>query len=165
MAEEVSANTGPPVLLQRPGPLVWGLSTKAVAHGEPVPVVLWLYNPTNTNRGVGTCDINDFYSSGIDVFDSSGHRVSAVSEQPAAQDPHTVNLPLRSCFGFAIPPHTCMHGSFSQPGQFGLVRDLLQYYSLPPGRYVIVASERDQAGNPVARTLSNPQNGLRVEVE
>src|ERR1700736_3434642 len=61
MAEQVSAETGHPVILQRPGPLVWGLSTKTVAHGEPIPVLLWLYNPTNKPQVVMTCNGIDWF--------------------------------------------------------------------------------------------------------
>jgi hypothetical protein len=48
-----------------------------------------------------------------------------------------------------------MEGDFST--------DLRAYYSLPPGRYVIVASERKD-GQPVPRIVSNPSNGLWVEI-
>jgi hypothetical protein len=167
MAEEVSADTGQPVIFQRPGPLVWGLSTKTVAHREPIPVLLWLYNPTNKTQSVLTCnDIDWFWSSGIDVFDFSGQRMLTVLERQQMQDPHIVKMFLCSRnFNIDIPPHTCMHGRFSQPIWSDFGRDLREYYSLPPGRYVIVPSETDQAGNPVARTISNPQNALRFEVE
>jgi hypothetical protein len=165
MAEQVSPDTGQPVIFQLPGPLVWGLSTKTVAHGDPIPVLLWVYNPTNKPQAVSTCGIDRFWSSGIDVFDSSGQRMLTLFEQQQMQDPNIINLFLCSRdIDIDIPPHSCMHGRFSKlDWDFG--RDLRHYYSLPLGRYALVPSEKDQAGNPVARTLSNPQNGLRVEVQ
>jgi hypothetical protein len=166
MAEQVSEDTGQPVIFQRPGPLVWGLSTKTVAHGEPIPVLLWLYNPTNKPQAVMTCSgIDWFWVSGIDVFDSSGQRMVTLSEQQHMQDPNII--PEFMCgreFAIDIPPHTCMHGRFSKL-EYDLGRDLHMYYSLPPGRYVIVPSEKDSFGRLVTTALPNLQNGLRIEVE
>jgi hypothetical protein len=166
MAEQVSEDTGQPVIFQRPGPLVWGLSTKTVAHGEPIPVLLWLYNPTNKSQAVMTCSgIDWFWFSGIDVFDSSGQRMLTLSEQQRMQDPNII--PWFMCgrnFAIDIPPNTCMHGRFSKL-EYDLGRDLHMYYSLPPGRYVIVPSEKDPEGKLVSTALPNLQNGLRIEVE
>jgi len=165
MAEQVSADTGQPVIFQRPGQLVWGLSTKAGTYGDSIPVLLWLYNPTNKPQAVATCSDIDWFWFSIDVFDSSGKRLLSLSEQKSMQDPNVVVLFMCSRnFTFSIPPHTCMHGAFSILNR-DFARDLRESYSLPTGQYVIVTSEKDAGGRPLATALPNLRNGLRVEVQ
>jgi hypothetical protein len=162
-AAEISADTGQPVIFGR-GPVTWGLSTKDVSYGEPIPVLLWLYNSTDEPQPVMRCqDIDCFWLSDINLFDSTGHRVLSIAEQkePKLRDSGRVRISSYH-LPIYIPPHTLVHGRFSKQDH-DFARDLQSYYSLPPGRYLIVSSETDQGGN--TKTPSNRQNGLRLVVQ
>lgn len=173
MAEQVSEDTGRPVILDyQRGPLIWGLSTKRVAYGQPIPLLLWLYNPTDKPAGVATCsDIGFFWTFRMSVFDSSGERVLSREEQrmlsdlqkPPAEPRFTIVPVCARNFSIYIPPHTIRHGNFSTL-EFDFSWDLREHYSLSPGRYVIVASELDQNFRRIEKTLSNPQSGLQIEI-
>src|SRR4029077_18367957 len=92
--EEVSRDTGEPVIFWR-GPVTWALSTNAVSYGEPIPVLLWLYNSTDEPQSVMTCqNIDWFWLSDINIFDSAGHRVPSLAEQqePKLQDSGRVRI-------------------------------------------------------------------------
>jgi hypothetical protein len=161
--EEVSADTGEPVIFGR-GSITWGLSTKAVSYGEPIPVLLWLYNSTDEPQPVMRCqDIDCFWFSDINLFDSAGHRVLSIAEQkePKLRDSGRVRISSYH-LPIYIPPHTLMHGRFSKQDP-NFARDLQSYYSLPPGQYLIVPSQSDQDGN--MKTPSDRQNGLRLVVQ
>jgi hypothetical protein len=160
--EEVSADTGQPVIFER-GPVTWGLSTKAVSYGEPIPVLLWLYNSTDEPQPVTRCqNIDCFWLSDIRVFDSLGHRVLSIAEQKEPKLRQGGRVSISSYhLPIYIPPHTFVHGRFSKQ-DLDLARDLQSYYSLPPGQYLIVPSQRDQDGQ--TKTPSDRQNGLRVVI-
>jgi hypothetical protein len=168
-AKDVTDDTGLPVMLPSKGPLTWGLSTRPAAYGDEIPVILWLDNPTDKPQPVWTCmNIDWFWLSGILVFDSAGQRVLNVSEEKQFRESGTkppAGRELMGCtrnFPINIPPHTCMHGIFSQPA-YDFVRDLRTYYSLPPGRYFIAQAGADD--KPVGGAPPDPANGLSVTVE
>src|SRR5262249_267160 len=109
-------------------------------------------------------DIDLFWHYGIDVFDSSGHRILTKAEERARPNPQ--NRDLQKCtrnVPIPIPPHGVLHGNFSNMGS-RLSRDLRTEYDLVPGKYVIVASELGANERQIERTLLNPPNGLRIEV-
>jgi hypothetical protein len=173
--EEVSPDTGRPVMLPSKNGVVWGLSTNPVHYGEPISVLLWLNNPTDEPQSVMTCGgIDYFWARGIDIFDSAGHRVLTRAEEKRktaiSQNPEQIPLPSRledtwMCdrnFPITIPPHACMHGTFSSlPYDFS--RDLRTYYELPPGRYYIVRKESTATAEKTA-FLPDPSQGLAVDV-
>jgi hypothetical protein len=100
------------------GSLTWGLSTKETPYPELIPVFLWLYNPTDESDSVSTCGIDQFWLSGIDVFDSSGHRVLSreeKGEKKARDSGRTTMMVYSANIAIVIPPHTCMHNSFPNP--------------------------------------------------
>jgi len=164
-AENMSEDTGRPVVFPSCGPLIWGLSTKPTPYGKEIRVLLWLYNPTDKPQPVWTCmGIDFFWLLGIDVFDSAGQRVLGRSEEKERNDPRRpVIMGCTRNFPINIPPHTCVHGSFSKP-DYDFTRDLGEYYSLPPGRYFIVPGERGPDYRPVTRTLPDPSIGLELTV-
>jgi len=127
-----------------------------------------MYNSTDEPKSAFTCtDIDVFWVSGIDVFDSSGQRMQSLEEEEKRISPGDIVKWLPMCsrnFMFSVPPHSCVHGTFSQL-EPDFSRDLRRYYSLPPGRYVIVPAERGRDGTPVNRTLPEPNNGLTVIVQ
>jgi hypothetical protein len=163
--ENISEDTGRPVVFPSCGPLIWGLSTKPTPYGKKILVLLWLYNPTDKPQAVWTCmGIDFFWLSGIDVFDSAGQRVLSRTEEEVKKDPRrTVMMGCARNFPINIPPHTCVHGSFSNP-DYDFTRDLSDYYALPPGRYFIVAGKRGPDNLPVPRTQPDPSIGLAVTV-
>jgi hypothetical protein len=147
-----SADTGQPILFRR-GHLIWGLSTRPVSPGEKLLVVLWLYNPSEAPISVMTCaDIDHFWSREIEVFDSAGKRIlSRTEERRLAEEKRNPGgfLPEEpfQCwrnFDIAIPPRTCLHGSFSAP-EDDFARNLNNYYLLPPGRYSLVPIKKREA--------------------
>ena len=168
-AANLSADTGRPVMFPPRGALTWGLSSRAVSYGEPDSVLLWLFNPKDKPQPVWTCmDIGQFWLSGIDVFDSSGHRVLTRAEEKDKGFPGLKDVNLYSClvscarnFTIDIAPHSCAHTTFSASA-YDFARDLRNYYSLPPGRYRIVPAEREQACKPVSRTLTDDAIGLNL---
>ncbi len=166
MAEEVSEDTGEPVVMRQLPGITWGLSTKPVSYGDPIPVLLWLYNPTDKPQGVTTCgDIDNFWEFDINVADSAGRRMLTRAEQKQARNTEIENLPLcgRNLLIW-IPPHTCIHGTFSKL-EHDFARDLNEYYSLPPGKYLITPAEKKQNGKRLTRSLTDLQRGLLVEVD
>jgi len=131
--------------------------------------LLWIENTTDQPQSVATCtDIDRFWLDGIDVFDSSGHRVPSLTEEKEKKPPPGKTLPgwILVCtrnFAIQIPPRTIMHGTFSSlPYDFS--RDLTTYYSLPPGRYIVVPAKRGQDNRPIMRTLSDFSSGLWLTV-
>jgi hypothetical protein len=172
-AANLSADTGRPVMMfPSRSALTWGLSSRTVTYGEPVSVLLWLFNPTDEAQPVWTCmEIDQFWVSGIDVFDSSGHRVLTREEEKNKELAASgKNMPLSACmfsctrnFTIDIAPHSCAHTTFSAPA-YDFARDLRTYYSLPPGRYRLVPAEREQECMPVSRTLGDSAIGLTLIV-
>ena len=164
--KEVSADTGRPVMFPKHSDLLWGVSTKPATWGEPVPVLLWLHNPTDTPQPVMTCSgIEWFWALGIDVFEASGQRVLSVGEEKDKKKPDMQGvLMCTRNFAINIPPHACIHGNFSTLS-YDFSTNLEGHYSLPPGRYMIVPGERGPDLKPVRRTLPAPSNGLSVVVQ
>ena len=164
--EQISADTDRPVVFRR-GPVTWGLSTKPVSYGEPLPVLLWLYNSTDEPQSVMTCQgIDWFWLSEINVFDSAGHRVLSNAEQEDRKAGRSENARIFVCarnFPINIQPHTVVHGSFSKI-EHDFARDLQSHYSLPPGRYFIVPSQENQGTQPT-QNLSDFTNALSVVVQ
>ena len=166
---EISPDTGTPVILLSRGPLRWGISTRPAHAGQPVSVLLWIENTTDQPQSVATCTgIDRFWLYGIDVFDSFGHRVPSLTEEKEKKPPPGKTLPgwIEMCtrnFAIQIPSRTIMHGTFSKlPYDFS--RDLTTYYSLPPGRYIVVPAKRGPDYRPITRTLSDFSSGLWVTV-
>ena len=162
-AEVVSPDTGRPVMFPSEGPVIWGLSSKPSPYGSGTPVLLWLLNASDKPQGVMTCSSIDwFWQYGVDVFDSAGQRVlRRVNEQSSkgAQ----FNFVCTRNFAIEIPPHSCMHTTFTERA-YDLSRDLQRYYMLPPGRYFAVPAKRDQNDKPVTRMVTDPADALAVTV-
>ncbi len=104
IVKSVSADTGEPVMFPSHGGFAWGLSTKPVTYGNPVSVLLWMYNSTDEPKSAFTCtDIDVFWVSGIDVFDSSGRACKVSKKKRSAYRPATSSsgcrcVPGTSCF-------------------------------------------------------------------
>jgi len=167
-ASGVSADTGQPVMFPRHGELSWGISTKPVHYGEPVSILLWLDNPTDKPQPVRTCmDIDYFWATDIDVFDSIGNRVLSRKEDKnnkAGNAGMELGFSCTRNFPVDIPAHTCAHGTFSSLA-YDFSRDLSRYYELSPGRYFVVPAERTRGGKPVNRPLAEPQTGLALDIQ
>lgn len=192
-AKDVSKDTGRPIMLPRRGDLQWGISSRPAIYGEKVPVLLWLYNPTDKPQPVWTCmQIDYFWLLGLDVFDSAGQRVLDIQEEkdkererarkadlnlldwpPANNTNLTVQFLSQTSdcpfgcdrnFPIDIPPHTCVHGTFSNQA-YDFARDLRNYYSLSPGKYFLVPGERGQHCKHVRKTLPDPKTGLEITIE
>lgn len=142
--ETISEDTGRPVMFPSGGGLVWGLSTRPASYGDKLLAVLWLYNATDKPLPVWTCmGIDAFWAEKIDVFDAVGHRILSRGEQKdreqhgASGDAFYSRIVCSRNFPIDIPPHACVHGTFSQPA-YDFARDLQSYYDLPPGKYLLV---------------------------
>ena len=168
-ADGTSADAGPPVMFHLRGVLSMGVSTKPAPYGAPILVLLWIENPTDEDTGVAECStIAEFWESGIDIYDSAGHRVIDREEEYLKEkglyEEGISSLICQSQREIAIPAHRCIHGSFSSPehdyswNDWVLWTDLSFRYELPPGKYYIV--ERTWP-----RTPFDPRNGLAVTVE
>lgn len=164
-AHEISPDTGTPVMLRSPGDLEWGISSKPVHYGEPVSVLLWLNNSTDRVRSVMTCmNIDYFWTEGIDVFDSVGHRVLSRSEEKMRGKPHVESLFVCTRnFPIEIPAHSCMHGTFSGL-TYDFSRDLRSYYELPPGRYYILPKAARADGGAPSQPSPNLLRGVAIDV-
>jgi hypothetical protein len=166
---DVSMDTGRPVMFRSVGGLAWGLSTKPIPYGEAVPVILWVCNTTDAPKDIMTCsDIARFWRGGIDLFDSSGHRVLNQEEENQKKLRESGGAPVSigsgmPCIDSAINilPHSSIHGSFSKSDYLSLRAP----YSPPPGRYFIVPSERGPDYEPYRRTLSDSESGLLTVIE
>ena len=142
---EESADTGHPVMFQR-GRLTWGLSTRPVTYGQKILVVLWIYNPSDTPLSVQSCgDIDYFWRYEMRIVDSAGNLVLSRAEQKELEErlrsPRSfLERPFRCWLNetIPVPPHACIHGSFSKPDS-NFTGDLNQLYVLPPGRYSLVS--------------------------
>lgn len=154
-AKDISSDTGVPVFFPRSserGDLIWGLSTRSVDYPDSVPVILWIDNPSNKSGYVGTCSgIGQFWGTGIDVFDSTGHRVPMRSELQQNKDSNIQQL--MTCgrnIQIEIPAHTCKHTTFSEHA-LDFFTDLNGEWDFKPGRYFIVPAEKtgtQQVGKP-----------------
>ena len=170
-AATASADTGQPTMLPSRGSVNWGLSTKDATYGDPVSVLLWLYNPTDKPQSVWTCmDIDWFWLGGIDVFDGSGHRVLTRAEVKQKERSPAGGTMLSACafvctrnFPIEIAPHSCAHTTFSKPA-YDFARDLATYYLLPPGHYFLVRAERDQDCRPLFKMLPHSTIGLPLTI-
>ena len=135
-----SSDTGQPLMFPR-GPLSWGLSTKPIVYGQKLLVLLWIYNPTETPQSVMTCsDIDHFWAREIGIFSSADQRLSSRAAEKLRKENYTGPTPIFICarnFGINLPPHACLHGTFSQP-EWDFARDLNDYYELPTGSYFLV---------------------------
>lgn len=173
--QSVSADTGQPVMFPR-GRLLWGLSTKPVTFGETLPVVLWIYNPTDEPLRVMTCgDIEVFWQLELQVFDSTGKRVESRAEEKRRAEeerskvdgrplPQEMWICLRN-IAITVPSHACLHGSYST-ADYDFVRDLTNYYLLPPGRYSLVpAAKPEMQSVPGAGSKSGPKVALEITVK
>ena len=164
--ESASADTGQPVFFQRdqfcggtgrncngPRRLTWALSTGPVSYGQQLLVVLWIQNPNDEPVDVWTCaDIDWFWIDEVEVLDSDGrHVMSRREERDLAErkrNPRYAGLGPHTCTANApitIAAHASLHGSFSKPERY-FVRDLNEYYSLPPGQYSLLVHPKEYAG-------------------
>jgi len=150
--------------------LIWGISAQSTSYRGPVPLLLWVCNVTDEPQPVATCaDIDRFWVQGIEIFDSLGHRVPTIVEEAEKRLRSSgKSVPLFACeflckrnFAIYIPAHASMHGRFSQL-EYDFARDLRIYYSLAPGRYFIVPSERGEDCKPIRATLSDKRNALSI---
>ena len=169
--DNASADTRQPVMFQR-GPLRWGLSTRPIAYGQKLLVLLWLYNPSEVPLPVATCtDIDFFWLKEIHVVHSAGkHVASRIQERRAEETRRALanGLPIQNeaggCFrnfAITIPPHARLHGSFSRP-QHDFARDLNEYYFLPPGRYFLAPKKVNLA--PSSRPIADQSTKLTITV-
>jgi hypothetical protein len=168
-AAAASEDTGRAVIFRSDGPLTWALSTQPALYGDAVPVLLWLSNPTDKPIPVMTCqDIDFFWSSGVALFDSAGHRVlTHREEKEKLRDAGQQNVPvcIFSCtrnFPIDIAPHSCAHTNFSQRA-YDFSRDLEAYYSIPPGHYVLVPAKPGN-GCEVVANPPTANTGLSIVV-
>src|SRR5207302_1818078 len=84
-AKKITEDTGRPVMWPRieGAAIQYGFSTKAVHYGEPVTVLMWVYNPGDREAGVMTCsDMEWFWALDVGLLDSAGHRLLTHSEEP-----------------------------------------------------------------------------------
>lgn len=171
---DVSADTGTPVrfVFRSTEGLIWGLSAKSVPYGRTISLLLWICNITDKPQPVATCaDIDRFWTQGIELFDSSGRHVPTTAEETEKKLRESGKaFPGFACefickrnFDINIPAHTSMHGRFSQ-SNYDFARDLRMYYSLAPGTYLIVPSERGQDCEPIRATIADTKNGLSIIV-
>jgi hypothetical protein len=165
-AKDASADTGQPVMFPGHGSVRRGLSTRPARYGERLPVLLWFDNSGDVPTSESSCGIDWFWSTGIAVFDSRGHRVlSRVEEEDRKTDRKperlmscTRNVPIE------VPKQSCLHTSFSEPDH-DLSVDLSKLYELPPGRYFVVPVEPRSESTERKDTPVAPQDGLIVTVE
>lgn len=162
-ANEVSEDTGRPIMFPSRGSLQHGLSSHSSRYGKPVPLIEWTLNPTDasvTTMGCGD-DGWDWFND-VDVFDASGNRVLDKAEaaswpfKATRQPPFcTLNVPV------TIPAHTCWHGAFSTHA-YADVRD---HYSLSPGEYFLVPAAKAPDGSPASRSMPDSGDALVVKIE
>lgn len=163
----ISPDTGQPVMFTR-GPLTWGLSTKPAAYGQNLLVLLWIYNPTEEPLGVLTCqDIDHFWAREIEVLDAAGKHIPSLEEEKRRreQDAGHFSPEVWSCTRnvlLTVPPHTCLHGTFSKP-EYDFARDLSKYYSLQPGRYSLMVL-KNQTPAVGSRTSTAEASELHITV-
>jgi hypothetical protein len=157
----ISLDTGQPVMFIR-GPLTWGLSTKSVAYGQKLLVLLWIYNPSEEPLPVLTCsDLDHFRAREIEVLDSAGKHIPSLEEEKRRRDQDAGHFSpaVWSCARnvlFTVPPHTCLHGTFSKP-EYDFARDLNKYYPLRPGLYSLtVMRNQGLAGGSRAGETESP---------
>jgi hypothetical protein len=172
--KEETLDTGEPFMLPSHGDLKWGLSTRTTVYGETVPVLLWIYNPTDKPQSVWTCEgLDYFWLYGLDLFDSAGRRVLRTGEKSDESIPESENFrgsPGDCGFGcgrnfpIEIPPHACVHGRFSHLDH-DFSRDLQSYDSLPPGRYYLVPAKKVAGCKPLKRTLPLSPPALMITVK
>jgi hypothetical protein len=149
----ISQDTGQPLMFTR-GSLTWGLSTKPAAYGQKLLVLLWIYNPTEEPLPVLTCsDIDHFWAREIEVVDAAGKSIVSLDAEKRRRDRDAGNFSpeVWSCARnvlFTVPPHTCLHGTFSKP-EYDFARDLTKYYSLQPGQYslMVLKNQTPAAGS------------------
>jgi hypothetical protein len=163
-AEDLSADTGQPVMFQH-GPLTWGLSTRPIMYGQKLLVLLWIHNPTDKPLSVATCgNIDYFWAYEIEVLDSAGKHVPSLAEEKRKRDGNLHEI--WGCTGniiFSVPPHVCLHGTFSKP-ESDFARDLNEYYSLPPGRYSLAPTETGDDSTRIPRTGKDRKVHLSISV-
>ncbi|HEY4379686.1 MAG TPA: hypothetical protein VGN01_05030 [Acidobacteriaceae bacterium] len=162
-AQDITPDTGQPIFPFSGSRSNWGISTQPAAFGQPVPLIIWIDNPTDQPLPVTTCNNLDyFFIYSIDIYDISGHRVHDKQQETTA---HATSAPERpfSCTSnmtFTIPAHTCSHGNFSQR----VFRDLTTRYTLPPGRYSIAPSTRTPNNNTAPITLPDTTPRLPLTI-
>ena len=167
-ALSITPDTGQPIFPFSGNRSNWGISTTPTAYGQPVPLMIWIDNPTDQPVPVFTCrDLEYFAATAFDVFDSAGHRILDQPEAQAAQTnssiPTTRAFACTRNFAINIPAHTCAHGNFSAPS-YDFVKDLSRFYSLSPGTFSIAPSARTADGAPISRTLPDSAPRLTVTI-
>jgi hypothetical protein len=169
-AAAVTGDTSCPLIFRSYGGLTWALSTRPAWYGDGVPVLLWLSNSTDKPIPVMTCgDIDLFWSGGLALFDSAGHRVlnRREEEEKKLRDSGQPNAGacVFSCtrnFAIEIAPHTCAHTNFSQ-NAYDFSRYLDTYYSISPGHYIL-GSANSADGCEISATPPADNTGLPIVV-
>src|ERR1017187_2769069 len=64
---------------------------------------------------------------------------------------------------FSVPPHVCLHDTFSKP-EYDFARDLNEYYSLLPGRYSLAPTETGDDSTRIPRTGKDRKVQLSISV-
>ena len=169
-AKDISSDTGVPVFFSRGSysgiDLIWGLSTKSPDYEDSIPVILWVANPTDKPSFVATCpNLSYFWLNGIEVFDSSGHRIASRREiQDRKEDEFRDKIAICGrTLAIEIPPHSCKHTTFSKP-DFDFYRDLSGLWDFQLRRYFITPAERTTDYMPIKRT-EKPTISLEINIE
>ena len=134
---------GQPKMIRSSGQLQFGLSmaTSDFLAGQPVPLFVWVDNPTDEPLSVMTCmDLDYFKAHEFDLYDAYGHRVLSKSQVKIQQQcktrPELGDIyKAWSCtrnFPIAIPPHTCVTAK-----TYDFSATLTQNYDLPAGEYTV----------------------------
>jgi hypothetical protein len=181
-AKVISEDTGRPVMFPSHGGLQWGYSTRSARYGEPIWAVEWIDNPTDSPRDAWTCTgVDSYLNAAFDIFDSAGNRVLSRFEEQHKTDPGNEgtqrrprSLRFRGCDNrdpvlatippLVIPPHTCMHATFTDRRN-GLAERLDQEYNLSPGRYFLRPSLSSDDGSPVSQPMPVSSDGLELIVK
>jgi hypothetical protein len=77
--------------------------------------------------------------------------VKSRGDQDAGQSPEVWGFTRNVLF--TVPPHTCLHGTFSNP-EYDFARDLNKYYALRPGIYsvTVIRNQRLAGGSRTGMT-------------
>ena len=168
-AKDVSSDTGTPVFFPlnpiHDANLIWGLSTKLSDYTDSIPIILWVANPTDKPSQVITCpDLSYFWRTGIEVFNSTGNRVTSRKEIQD-QNKNEITRKIVICsrtFAINISPHFCKHTTFSKP-DFDFYRDISSGWDFKPGHYFISPAERTSEYVPIQRT-EKPKIALEINI-
>lgn len=171
-ADAVSADTGQPVMLMRIAALTWGVSTRPTPYGEPLPILVWIDNPSDEPQFVASCSGIGGFSEETEVFDSSGRRMLRFEERRRRNPDFGI---CTSEYPVKIPAHTCPHGTFtdqlSGDGMGSRLKfNLTPTYDLLPGNYILAGRTPKQRNADleasVPTTVSiDPKAGLPITIE